>query len=225
MRDFVRESIQGEHGSLSSPKFASKSLHYSANITAESKYPLSSSLGLALYATDQGKGLIDDTAARAEGNLAWARLRLDDLCKAESIDDTLLRKDRLPRNLVELFDAGIALIEEEHEDVAKVGLRSILLAAEDESREEDGMIDECPGIPFSSLADDLCDLEEGSPFPPSLEEVLHATRGFLKSYPLNAEMMVTVYHKDFRLYVRERYNKRLEQERSTMVSLKSQEID
>jgi hypothetical protein len=223
MRNFVRETLQQEHGSLSTPALTPAPFQSS---TESDTYPPSSELGLALLATDQGKSLINDTVTRAEGNLAWAKLRLDDLCKAESIDDTLLRTDRLPRNLVAMFDAGISLIEEEHEDVVRIGLRSILLAAEDEVTVEDANIDEYPGIPFSSLANILCDVDdEGSPFPPMLMEVLHATRGFLKTYPLNEEMMITVYHKDFGLYVRERYNKILEQERENMCTLGSHRIN
>jgi hypothetical protein len=225
MEGFVLRAIQHEHGKLDVPS--------SNDETSCADWPPLSTLGRALVATDRGKSLVKDTETRAEGNLAWARLRLDDISKAETIEDTLLRKDRLPRNLVALFDSGVSEIENQRKDIARLGLKAILLASlglqafpstinddPEEWFEEEGVErdDAKEGVPFVTLRNWIhAHDREARPIPPTLKEVLHAARGYLKVEP-EEDCRLAVYHTDFGLYVRERYNARLVQELEVMQS-------
>jgi hypothetical protein len=217
MKDFVRRTIQREHGNL-------EILPLSGDATPSDTWPISSALGRKLKTSDRGKSLITDTERRAEGNLAWARLRLDDICKAETLEDTLLRTDRLPRNLVALFDAGIWQIVRQREEVANLGLKAILLASlglkafppiteedQENSPDELGLEDDAnEGVPFNDVRTWIYTYGRKVNYKlVTLKEVLHAARGFLKvETEVNPgdHIRLAVYHRDFGLYVRERYN-------------------
>jgi hypothetical protein len=226
MKDFIKRTIQREHGDLEGQ---------TSNVGASSsEWPPPSTLGRALIESDRGKSLIHDTETRAEGNLAWARLRLDDICKAETIEDTMLRKDRLPRNLVSLFDAGVREVESQQREVASLGLKAILLASlgsqafpsirkyiPEELLNEEAFDknEEMQGVPFVAIRNWIYD-HKVNPYPDlvTIKEVLHAAMGFLKVDP-DDDDRISVYHKDFGLYVCERYNTKLVQEFEALQSM------
>ena len=198
MRQFIAWDLQNEHGDLG------------IGSPTDERPPLSV-LGNALQATkDTANELISEIAERATGNITIAKLWLDKLHEARGAEDTDLTDDRLPSNIIELFDTGIKRIQAQDATRADLGLKAILLA----TRTFEGM-------EFQELRKHL----ELLPVRPQLdldperamEQILHASKGFL-SVGESVFRVISAYHGDFFTYVDENYNEDLFRERTALRS-------
>lgn len=74
--------------------------------------------------------VIQFISSNAEGNITIAKLYLDSIYRLQSLDDAVRVGDRLPRNLVALFDAGIEQIKQRPRAESEIALMAIGAASE-----------------------------------------------------------------------------------------------
>ncbi|KAF2801732.1 uncharacterized protein BDZ99DRAFT_455882 [Mytilinidion resinicola] len=183
MRDFVAWDLEKEHGDfgLKSP--------------CHDKPPLSS-LGALILRNQDGntpQTLLERILDQAEGNIGIAKLRLDNVHNAQSLEDVESIGDRLPPNIVFQFDTAIRNIEAQPASQGDLGLRAIAAAAENNA-----------GVPAANVERWL--RPKLSKFPPrSVEDVLQAANGFLISANIEEEN-IRLYHTSFFMYVAQNYN-------------------
>lgn len=149
--------------------------------------------------------LIDETG----DNITIALLQLEHISLGESADVVGAQTDRLPRNIVASFDAGIDHIMRYADDFRKnIGMKAIQLVG------KRGMA----GIPFAEAQRAI--IEEWPPSEKSwieaffksedsMEELLSAANGFLRLRFEGEEPYIECFHKDFDLYVNEDYGNSL----------------
>jgi len=135
----------------------------------------------------------------AEGNITITRLYLDNIHKHQTLDDVENVGDRLPRNIIAFFDAGIERIKQQPRAQSDIALMAISAAAEQDS-----------GVPIDSLEDWMRDAITRLPHlvnapPRNLEDILRPANGFLIE-PFSYTRQVSTYNQLFTFYVRENYN-------------------
>jgi hypothetical protein len=189
MSDFGIWTIQNEHGDICPQK--------SRVLWPDDEWPPLTPLGRTLTTHME---LMDHIMIQADGNLTLAKLRLEDICEANALGTTESVQDRLPRNIVTLFDAGIRVVKSQAKDIAALGMSAIKLTTK-----------EPHGKSFAHLQKALHASEARIGLGAfTLQEVLHAARGFLSVTWLEEGQHVKAYHRDFFLYASERYNEDLE---------------
>ncbi|KAK6827657.1 tol protein [Apiospora arundinis] len=148
--------------------------------------------------------LVSKTVDRAGGNVTVARLRLDHIGKATTLKEARAVGDRLPRELVQVFDAAIYDMEKNSFGIQRfLGLHSIRLVAKHGGEK-----------PFVELVEELCqawkedgqELYEVLDAEDAVEQILFAARGFLTSRRLMGGVMLACFQVDFRNYVAEDYS-------------------
>jgi hypothetical protein len=199
MREFVAWDMEREHGDLGLG-------------SVNDKKPPLSMLGSSLH-EDRADGaatrLVQHIVDKAYGNVVMAKLRLDLIHRAQTLESIEAVHDRLPNNLLQLFGAGINSIERQPDAwLQDLGLLAIAAAARNFN-----------GVPFESLKQWL---QKASPQSSlvhvasrSPEELLRAARGFLVQKHTDP-IELTVYHPDFYYYVAEDYNEGLFWKRSQL---------
>ncbi|KAL9086789.1 MAG: hypothetical protein Q9165_006936 [Trypethelium subeluteriae] len=188
MKPFVKWDLQREHGDLG------------FGVPSKAKQRPSSKLGIALR-QNNGEGaeeLQKTIVDRASGNVGMAKLRLELTYASASLEEVKATRDRLPRNIVAIFDAGISRIEEQAGAQRELGLR--IIAASCQASQ---------GVPLKTLEQWL-----GQTFR-SPEEIYQVTGGLVK-IDRTTERRVEAYHFTFGLYVRENYNESLFRARSAL---------
>ena len=189
MREFVAWNLEGEHGDLGlgSPN--------------NQKPPLSV-LGTLLHEDGTGSAaarLVQHIVDKAYGNVVMAKLRLDLVHGAQTLEPIEAVRDRLPSNLLNLFEAGVGSIQQQPDAwQQELGLLAIAAVARNFN-----------GVPFESLEQWLLKASPQSSLadiaPRSPEDILRAARGFLVQ-KLTDPIELTFYHPDFYYYVAEDYN-------------------
>jgi len=136
-----------------------------------------------------------------DGNITIARLYLDNIFRDQCLDVVNKVDDRLPRNIIAMFDAGIGRIKQRPDREADIGLLAIAAVGERNQ-----------GIPLNSLADWMSDALSRLPHlaqapPRSLEDVLRYTNGFIQErVSVSGGRCVTAYSVHFARYIKENYN-------------------
>ena len=138
-------------------------------------------------------------AINSSGNIAIAKIWLEEIYNSNSLEDATNPSDGLPRGIIALFDAGIRHIERQDPVIRDLALMAVAAAGGDDI-----------GVPLSLLGrwmrDAVSRLKHLARAPPrSLEEILQATKGFLVMQ-LTAECHIASYSPAFSSYVRENYN-------------------
>jgi hypothetical protein len=154
--------------------------------------------------------VIQFISSNAQGNITIAKLYLDSIYRLQSLDDAVRVGDRLPRNLVALFDAGIEQIKQRPRHESEIALMAIGAAAEFDK-----------GIPPALLElwmrDAIARLPHLANAPPrSLGDVLQAANGFILELT-GGERYVSTYNTLFRTYVIENYNSSVFWARSQLI--------
>lgn len=198
LRGLLRYFLEREHGDLG---FGS----HVGVVATQPTLPPWSILGRELVnpANKNAAGkLVDDLVKQASGNIALALLRLEHISEVASLEEARAVADRLPRNIVTVFNAGMLGIASNPVKLYRsLGLKSIKA------------VGDCgDGITFESLKEKLKKEWEGdrqeleavldSEF--GMEEVLAASHGFL--WPREGgEAALEFYHYNFELYITENY--------------------
>ncbi|KAK8127354.1 hypothetical protein PG984_008462 [Apiospora sp. TS-2023a] len=204
----VRDAIQQEHGDLGLDTTATEQQTPGGRLL-----PPLSPLGQELAAPANrvagvAERLVEETATRSDDVVAIALLRLNHLWKAKTLKEARAVPDRLPRELLHVFDAGVAEIASQRPGSLQrfLGLQAIRIVGRyveqiethyDELKEELRAVWEGNDEPELS---DVLDSEDG------LEQVLFAARGFLTSRKAGGTVWVKCYQVDFHLYVAENYS-------------------
>jgi hypothetical protein len=137
-------------------------------------------------------------------NITIAQLYLDNIYKRQSLEVVIRVSDRLSRNLIAFFDAGIEHIRQQPKHNADIALLVIAAAGEQEH-----------GILLRTLEEWMRDALSRLPHlanspPRSLEDILRCANGFIFEAESGEEYrMVSTYSSHFRLYVKENYNESL----------------
>lgn len=143
--------------------------------------------------------IVDD----AEGNITMAKLRLETIDGAATIEEVMRYGDRLPAFVVACFDDKFASIQERGLSMGDLGLKVIIAVA-------NGL----HGRPYADLQQwlrrqDNLQGNDGSHIRDfSIETVLRATAGFLL-VNWDDKYTVKLYHHAVTYYVTERYNEAL----------------
>jgi hypothetical protein len=139
----------------------------------------------------------------AKGNITIAKLRSDDLfTKSRSITSSRDQiADRLPRNLVAFFNAGIEKIELMPEDRRNVTVAAIIFAAE--AANHIGITE--LGIELQSAMRDRLRVPDET-FK-GFEDLMTSACGFLEMSLCSTENGISCFHPDFKLYVKEDYHR------------------
>jgi hypothetical protein len=180
----------------------------------EPKYPTTQSKGstkaikLMKDTTTAFSGNIDRRQTIAESisqkaNITIAKLYFDNIHKQQSFEVVEKVGDRLPRNLVALFDAEIECIKQQPRHQSDIALMAIVAAAEKNQ-----------GVPLALLDDWMRDAINRLPHlatspPRSLEDILRYANGFIAEYCFEDDRCISTYNELFAMYVRENYNETL----------------
>lgn len=202
MDTFISHELEIEHGDLG------------LGTNTDIGLPPLSTFGRALKRNGKVitvRELVTRVRGQSGGNVTMALLRLESIRHAESVEDVAAIADRLPANMVENFNTGIAKIggssrgSKEIPDYERrrrlLGLTAIQLVG----RSPDG-------IPLDRLKAELIERMRDweSRFGVSagdevtLEEILGAARGFLITNKTGR--IVKCFHADFYLFAAEDYN-------------------
>lgn len=190
IRKFVAWDLEKEHGDL-----GLQSLN-------DTKPPLSS-LGKELRQRhgDGAQRHLHSIELKAFGNIGIAKLRLDLVHSAQCLEAVEVVSDRLPGNIIALFDAGIQRLEKQPDAQRELGLCAIAAA-----------VHSYEGVPFATLERWVHEATSKSgavKIPPhTLEDVLQAAQGFLVVNS-DVDRVVRHYHDSFYLYASEDYNESL----------------
>ncbi|KAK1961345.1 hypothetical protein LY78DRAFT_588937 [Colletotrichum sublineola] len=173
--------------------------------------------------------LRDQVGSQAEGNISLARLRLDNVHQTQSLGALFARSDVLPANIVDFFDAGMGRIEEQPPSQRDLGLKVIAavshydFALGIEYEHLQGIIRRSTKTPARAHAKRTTSTPTVStrrrrstmPVPGmahvahrSLEEMLHAARGFL-TFRNEETRPLVAFCESFHTYARENYNESL----------------
>ncbi|KAH7123677.1 hypothetical protein B0J11DRAFT_318642 [Dendryphion nanum] len=183
MEDFISWNLEREHGDLGLSRFPDP--------------PPLSALGQSIL---EGapfvlpSGLVEDIYEESEGNISIAKARLDLVHVAESWAglNAYKRRQRLPVNIVSMFDAGIRTIQQQRSERRELGLKAISVLAKGEE------------IPITIMRRWLSNTN------PDLlrsgEDIIDATEGFLCAIPGAAGQDLCAYHNDFFNYATNHYN-------------------
>jgi hypothetical protein len=190
MQKFVAWDLEKEHGDL-----GLQSLN-------DTKPPLSSrGKELRRRHGDGAQRRLDWIVLKAFGNVGIAKLRLDLVHSVQYLEAIDVVGDRLPGNIIALFDAGIQRLEKQPDAQRELGLCAIAAA-----------VHNFKGVPFATLERWVYEATSKSgavKIPPhTLEDVLQAAQGFLVVSSA-VDRVVRHYHDHFHLYASEDYNESL----------------
>jgi hypothetical protein len=137
------------------------------------------------------------------GNITLAKLYLDNIHKDRSFNAVERVGDRLPRNIIALFDAEMGRIQQRPKHQSDITLMAIAAAAGKDS-----------GVALTSLEECMRDAMSRLPHlvdapPRSLEDILRYANGFLEELYSMDVRSVGTYSTLFALYAREHYNETL----------------
>ncbi|KAF2093752.1 hypothetical protein NA57DRAFT_80750 [Rhizodiscina lignyota] len=188
MECFLKWNLEGEHGDLGLQ-------------SANQHKPPPSALGRALREERVAENIVQAVVFESEGNIAIARTRLDEIHVAQTIQETEPIPDRLSRNRIAMFQAGISRINEQADGRRELGLTAISAAGS-----------ESGGTSFRELKEQLRTIvrkrKSDGASDLTLYEALHAAAGYLV-VDNTIEQRVTPYHTSFFLFVNENYDERL----------------
>lgn len=185
--DFALWIIQNEHGLIFPER--------SKSLWPKKDWPPLTLIGEMLVAD---MGLITTIITHSAGNLTIAKLRLEEICEADTLESFRLIRDRLPRKVVSLFDSQIASVKRQDRSVAMLGLSAIKLATKEAGEINTEQIQR--RLQAFGRKDGLGSLD--------VQEILHATQGLLRES--EGGQHLEAYHTDFDRYAIERYNEDLE---------------
>ncbi|KZL85537.1 ankyrin repeat-containing protein [Colletotrichum incanum] len=173
--------------------------------------------------------LRDQVKSQAVGNVSLIRLRLDNVHQTQSVGVTSGRSDVLPANIVGFFDVGIRRIEEQSPSQRSLGLKVIAAVAHYDfalgieyenlqrilrrstktpARAHAKRTTSTPTV-STRLRRSTMPAPEMSDMPHrSLEEMLHAARGFL-TFGNMGHRPLMAFCQSFHTYAREHYNESL----------------
>lgn len=202
---FIAFSLESNHGDLA--------LH-----TSNLDKPPVSPLGALIRKHNGGsyaRTLVESIIRKAEGNIGFARLLLELVHEAHSIEEIESSAggagDRLPQRVVDYFDAGMEKIQERTDKAERdLGLKSISVAA---------TCEDCCWKTFVEVRDELEDRNRNVEGPLAsvrvVDDVIRAANGFLVQMR-GEDQCVAPYNEYFSFYVRQNYNAALFWEHSLM---------
>ncbi|KAF2204608.1 hypothetical protein GQ43DRAFT_141111 [Delitschia confertaspora ATCC 74209] len=212
MEKYIAWDLERQHGDL-------------GLLSSYPRKPPVSNLGMALLEDPTGatpEQLVRNINKRAVYNnvaIAKARLEsLDEIHALETLEALEGSRDRLPANIVALFDAEIARIEAQPELQQELGLKAIsTVGCHGDSHW--GM----DGAALEERLKIVVSRPRAAP-PASMEDVMEACRGLLLIVPAATEdaQDVPIFHPLLHQYVRDRYNTsldRAEQDSCRLISL------
>lgn len=187
MRDFVAWDLEKEHGDLGLG-------------SSNSRKPPLSFLGASLREDGPGgtaRNLVERIVGKAHGNIAIAKIRLDLVHREQTCEAAV--RDRLPSNLLALFDAGMKQIEEQPAAQRELALNAISAVCKEYDPMDFGLLEKrlLQATSRSGSGKNL----------PQTKDVLQAAKGFLVFS--HTENTVAVYNTDFHSYITEDYNESL----------------
>lgn len=185
--DFALWTLQNEHGLIFPER--------SKSLWPKKDWPALTLIGEMLVAD---MGLIDTIITHSAGNLTIAKLRLEEICEADTLESFRLIRDRLPRKVVSLFDSQIASVKVQDRSVAMLGLSAIKLVIKEAGDIDNEEIKR--RLQVFGRKDGIGSLD--------VQEILHATKGLLRES--KGGQHLEAYHTDFDRYAIERYNEDLE---------------
>jgi hypothetical protein len=204
MQRFIDWKLESEHGELPLPL---------ENRTKNSRIPPHSTIG-AILASSGGSTLLrslrNNLLDQAGDNIALALIRIDLIRDANDLQRIDSVTDRLPSAVAAFFDSALQRVGQQSETQRDLGVAAIAVVS-------------CfpfhQGAPFAVFKRMMAKLErvasEESLSHRSIEEVLHAAKGFLTVEPY-PHRPLRAYCRDFHLYVSEDYNESLMWARSQM---------
>lgn len=191
MRKLVARDLEQEHRDLGLGSFN------------DTKPPVSI-LGMALRQrhAEPAHTLINCLTYKAPSNVALTKLRIDLVHSEQSLEAVEGVGDRLPGNIVDLFDAGIRGLEEQSHPQRHLGVKAIAAATREFDGEPLATLKRClqDAVPEPASVDIL---------PGSREDVLRAAKGFLVAHPNLEDREIKAYHSDFHAYASEGYSESL----------------
>jgi hypothetical protein len=187
MKQYLQWDLEREHGDLG------------LGSTNPSKPPLSD-LGLKLrdYPTARLVKLL--TMSNIQGNISMAKARLDSVHRTLSVAELDASHDRIPSNIVALFDAEIAKIEAQPKQTRDFTLKCIAQLC----HTPDGMFVYEFEKQLNRLASFL-----GTDSPPAFEVVMGACQGLFTIVFCNSNYLILPYNYLLYLYVHDNYNESL----------------
>lgn len=217
MEAFIIHQLQLEHGYFWDMPLNPSPWDPNDEAAPKRIYPPLSPLGKRLLSADpdQPSSEADTLLGRilnlADGNMTAALCRLEVVHQAESLDDAVNIKDRLPANIVDMFGELVRRqIQDRLKDTSPPGLRTraalALHAIRIVGRKD---LDDDPD--FEELRERLIEEDEecGHGFEEILEEkygqdeLLGAAGGLLV---MDEYRRILCFHQNFKKYVEERYN-------------------
>lgn len=182
--------------------------------------PAHSKLGRALIASEAASTqLRDKIVTEAEGNISMAKLRLESIDGATTIEEIVRYGDRLPASIVSLFDSGIAGIQIKDSQIQELGLKALV-----------GVANEFHHRPFADLQRWLQrQIKQEDQRQPqredfTIEEVLRAAAGYLR-VGNTPDCPVELYHGALGYYVAERYNEALFWIHTSTITIDAEEFE
>ncbi|EFQ30866.1 hypothetical protein CGRA01v4_12936 [Colletotrichum graminicola] len=173
--------------------------------------------------------LRDRVSSQAKGNISLARLRLDNVHQTQSMGALFARSDVLPANIVDFFDVGIGRIEEQPPSQRDLGLKVIAAVAHYDytlgieyehlqaiirrstktpARARAKRTTSTPTVSTRRRRSTMPASETSHVAHRSLEEMLHAARGFL-AFRNEENRPLVAFCESFHTYARENYNESL----------------
>jgi hypothetical protein len=197
MQNFIAWDLEREHGDLNL-----------GTLTNTLEPPLSL-FGMAFRKTkpssDMGREWIRSILDYVGTNVVQVKLALDRIHSSTSPEFVDLSPERLPANVQAIFNAGINAINQQPNSQANLASRSIAIVGKTGTPYE--------GTPLSELAILLKDRHKGPSskhLPPrSAEDVLNASRGYLRLLNIDDELHVLAFHRLFYHFVFDEYNEEL----------------
>jgi hypothetical protein len=200
LEDYVTWEMNKFNGGLQ-PTIGSEQAATKPEISTEVMKPAEETLTSFPLGIERPPTVIQSIARNA--NITIARLYLDNIHKQQTLDSIEKVGDRLPRNIVALFDAEIECIKQQPRYQSDIALMAIAAAAEKNQ-----------GVLIAVLEDWMRDAINRLPHlakspPRSLEDILRYANGFIAELTFTGERCVSTYNELFALYVREDYNETL----------------
>jgi hypothetical protein len=198
LENYVAWDLEREHGDIGLGSHNDKE-----------RLPPLSALGASFWkaeSSDTARDLVGMITANAHGSIVLAKLGLDVVHSATSVDDIELSRSHLPKNVQALFDEGIQQIMQQPAPQRELALKSIAAVVKLGPMEV--------GTHLSTLAAVLRERAGQNPVPPrSTEDILQSTKGYLRLEPpfwgFGPEYCIVAYNFLFYTYVTNSYNDEL----------------
>ena len=193
MQNFIAWDLERENGNLNL-----------GTLTNTLEPPLSS-FGMAFRKSKLGHEWIRSILDYVGTNVLQVKLVLDRIHSSASPDSVNLSPERLPANVQAIFNEGINAINQQPKSQSNLALRSIAIVGKTGTPYE--------GTPLSELAILLKDRRQGpsSKHLPlrSAEDVLNASRGYLRLLEVDDELHILAFHRLFYHFTYDEYNEEL----------------